>query len=64
MIILKLLGILEIPVHFKMIISKQEEKVDVFELHFQFKVMKLQLSIQKNYQIFLFSSIFKRQRFI
>ena len=64
MIILKLLGILEIPVHFKMIISKQEEKVDVFELRFQFKVMKLQLSIQKNYQIFLFSSIFKRQRFI
>ena len=27
---------------------------DVFELHFQFKVTKLQLSIQRNYKIFYF----------
>ena len=48
MIILKLTGDFERHIRFKMII------LNVFELHVQFKVMKLQLSIQRNYKIFCF----------
>ena len=36
-------------------------RADVFELHIQFKVMKLQLSIQRNYKIFYFQ-IFPKDR--
>ena len=36
-------------------------RADVFELHIHFKVMKLQLSIQRNYKIFYFQ-IFPKDR--
>ena len=51
MIKLKLTGVFEKSVHFKIITLKWE---DVFELNVQFK-LTLQLSIQINYQILLFS---------
>ena len=51
MIKLKLTGVFEKSVHFKIITLKRE---DVFELNVQFK-LTLQLSIQINYQILLFS---------
>ena len=52
MIKLKLTGVFEKSVHFKIIILKRE---DVFELNVQFKLIISQLSIQINYQILLFS---------
>ena len=47
----KLTGVFEMHIHFKMIILKQEQ---IFKLHVQFEVMKLQLNIQINYKIFCF----------
>ena len=38
----------------KNLMSAVGHRTDVFELHVQFKVMKLRLSIQRNYKIFYF----------
>ena len=59
MIILKLTDVFEIHVHFKMIILKRDQMF--FDLHVQFKVMKLQLTIQRNYKIFYFQ-VFPKDR--
>ena len=38
-------------------------RTDAFEFHVQYKVMKLQLSIQKNYKIFYFQ-VFPKDRVV
>ena len=61
MIILKLTDVFEIQVHYKVITYNINTRADAFELHIQFKVMKLQLSIQRNYKI-LYFQVFPKDR--
>ena len=49
MIILKLTGVFD---HIR-------KKRDIFQLHVQYRVLKLQLSIQRNYNIFFFQVFLK-----
>ena len=41
--------------------ERDKSRTDVFELYIQFKVIKLQLSVQRNYKVFCFQ-VFSKDR--